>query len=200
MNWSLFIGAFWLVSLIPGLNMTLALSLGMSLGFARVQPLLIGATLGVGIVAWICALFAGFVLSLSPLVFRVFTTLCALYLFYLAYKMFRGSRRKNLDASAREIGRKELFWQGAACSLSNPKAWAFFVSLIPPFLDPANPFGSRLYAIIGVMLAIEYFDLALYALGGMAFKKLLSQKAYLLERTSATLIAVLATLMILGKF
>lgn len=200
MNWSLFIGAFWFVSLIPGLNMTLALSLGMSLGFARVQPLLAGATLGVGAVAWVCALFAGFVLSLNPLIFRVFTTICALYLLYLAYKMFRGSRHKNLDANTAQIRRKELFWQGIACSISNPKAWAFFVSLIPPFLDPANPFGTRLYALIGVMMAIEYFDLALYALGGFAFKRLLSEKAYLLERVSAVLIGILAILMLLGKF
>lgn len=199
MDWALFIGTFWIVSLIPGLNMTLALSLGMALGLKKVQPLLIGATVSLGIVAFICAVLAGAILSLNPLIFRVFMIICALYLLYLAYKMFKGSKY-NLNQNANLISKKMLFYQGFLCTLTNPKAWAFFVALIPPFLDKSNPFGIRLYEIIAVMMIIEYIDLTIYALGGATLKKILSQKAYILEKASAVLIAFLAILMLFGKF
>lgn len=199
MDWILFIGAYWVISFMPGLNMTLALSLGMALGFKKVQPLLIGATISLGIVAFICAALAGVVLSLNPLVFRVFTIVCALYLLYLSYKMFKGSKH-NLERPADEINKKTLFWQGFLCTTTNPKAWAFFVALIPPFLDKTNPFGIRLYEIIALMMIIEYIDLAIYATSGNVLKKILKSKAYILEKISAVLVAILAILMLLGKF
>lgn len=199
MDWILFIGAYWVISFIPGLNMTLALSLGMALGFKKVQPLLIGATVSLGIVAFICAVLAGTILSLNPLIFRVFMIICALYLLYLAYKMFKGSKY-NLNQNANLISKKMLFYQGFLCTITNPKAWAFFVALIPPFLDKSDPFGIRLYEIIAVMMIIEYINLVIYALGGSALKKILNQKAYILEKASAVLIAFLAILMLFGKF
>ena len=192
MDWILFIGAYWVVSFIPGLNMTLALSLGMALGFKKVQPLLIGATASLGIVAFICAVLGGVILSLNPLIFRIFMVICALYLLYLAYKMF--------NQNANLISKKMLFYQGFLCTVTNPKAWAFFVALIPPFLDKSDPFGIRLYEIIAVMMIIEYINLVIYALGGSALKKILNQKAYILEKASAVLIAFLAILMLFGKF
>lgn len=199
MDWILFIGAYWVISFIPGLNMTLALSLGMALGFKKVQPLLIGATVSLGIVAFICAVLAGVILSLNPLIFRIFMVICALYLLYLAYKMFKGSKY-NLNQNANLISKKILFYQGFLCTVTNPKAWAFFVALIPPFLDKSDPFGIRLYEIIAVMMIIEYINLVIYALGGSALKKILNQKAYILEKASAVLIAFLAILMLFGKF
>lgn len=198
MDWILFIGAYWVISFIPGLNMTLALSLGMALGFKKVQPLLIGATASLGIVAFICAVLAGTILSLNPLIFRVFMIICALYLLYLAYKMFKGSKY-NLNQNTNLISKKMLFYQGFLCTVTNPKAWAFFVALIPPFLDKSDPFGIRLYEIIAVMMIIEYINLVIYALGGSALKKIL-KKAYILEKASAVLIAFLAILMLFGKF
>ena len=195
MNWSLFVATYWVVSLIPGLNMTLALSLGMALGFKKVQPLLIGATLSLGLVAFLCAILAGVILSLNPLIFRGFIIICALYLLYIAYKMLKNSKH-NLNQNIDNINKKTLFLQGFLCTISNPKAWGFFVALIPPFLDKTDPFGIRLYEIILTMMIIEYLDLCIYSIGGVAFKKILNQKAYILNKISAFLIIILAILML----
>ncbi|ALV24498.1 transporter, LysE family [Campylobacter iguaniorum] len=195
MDWLLFIGFFWVASLMPGLNMTLALSLGMSVGYKKTLYMMFGATLSLGIVAFVCAFSAGALLLKFPLFFQIFTLICAFYLLYLSYKMFKGSKF-SLENKATDISPKALFWQGFMSSISNPKAWALFVALMPPFLDKADPFGSRLYMMIAVLMVIEMIDFHIYALGGMSFKKILPTKAYLLEKISATLIGAIAIIMI----
>lgn len=199
MNWLLFITTYWLISLIPGLNMTLALSLGMSIGLKRVQPMLLGAIFSLGIVGWLCAALAGIILSTNPLIFRIFTSICAIYLLYIAYTMWQTSTNARVQKPT-QITRKMLFWQGFMCSLSNPKAWAFFVSFIPPFLDKNNPFGTHLYILLAIMMTIEYLNLLLYATGGAVLSKILTHHATKLEKISAIMIALLATLMLLDKF
>lgn len=199
MNWLLFISAFWTISLLPGLNMTLAMSVGMGLGYKKSLWLTLSISIVTIIVAAICAVFGGIILSSSPLILRGFTIVCALYLLYVAYKMFKNSKFE-LDRKIEHVSAKMLIFQGFMCAISNPKAWAFFVALIPPFLDVNNPFGSRFYEILIVMFVIEFIDLNAYALGGVAFKKLLAQKAYILEKISAVLVVIIAILMISDKF
>lgn len=59
MDWLLFITTFWAISLLPGLNMTLALSLGMSVGYTKTLFMMAGATISLGIVAFVCAVSVG---------------------------------------------------------------------------------------------------------------------------------------------
>ena len=49
------------------------------------------------------------------------------------------------------------------------------------------------------MFVIEFTNLNIYALGGAAFKKILAQKAYILEKFGAILVAAIALLMIFDK-
>ncbi|CUU72049.1 LysE family translocator [Campylobacter hyointestinalis] len=197
MDWLLFITTFWVISLLPGLNMTLALSLGMSVGYKKTLFMIAGATISLGIVAFVCAVSVGAVLAKFPIFFQIFTVICAIYLLYLSYKMFLGSKF-NLDEKAKDVSSKALFWQGFMSS--NPKAWAFFTALFPLFIDSVSPFGIRLYMMILVLMFIEIIDFNIYALGGVAFKKLLKTKAYLIERVSAVLIAIIAVMMIIERF
>ncbi|MBT0611507.1 hypothetical protein [Campylobacter hyointestinalis] len=72
--------------------------------------------------------------------------------------------------------------------------------MFPLFVDSVSPFGIRLYMMILVLMFIEIIDFNIYALGGVAFKKLLKTKAYLIERVSAVLIAIIAVMMIIERF
>mgnify|MGYP001954533094 CR=1 FL=1 len=59
----------------------------------------------------------------------------ALYLFYLAYKVFKSSSR--LDLSSDTIPEKslgELFKQGFIMNVLNPKVSIFFLAFFPAFL------------------------------------------------------------------
>lgn len=56
----LFIPTFFFVSITPGMNMTLALTLGMSVGYRRTLWMMVGELLGVALVAvsavvWLCS-------------------------------------------------------------------------------------------------------------------------------------------------
>ena len=59
----------------------------------------------------------------------------ALYLFYLAYKVFRSDSNINLDQS--EVSKKsvlELFKEGFLMNVLNPKVTIFFLAFFPGFL------------------------------------------------------------------
>lgn len=199
MDWYVFISIFWVVSLLPGLNMTLALSLGMSIGYKKTLNMMYGCTLSLAIVAYICTVSLGVILSKFPVYFQIFTIICALYLLYLSYKMFTETHI-DLNTQTHNISSKALFWQGFMSSISNPKAWAFFISILPPFLDKADPFGFRLYEMIFAIMMIEMIDLHIYALGGLILKKILSKKANILQKISAICIALVAIMMIIERF
>ncbi|QNH08985.1 hypothetical protein GZ983_004990 [Campylobacter fetus] len=80
MDWLLFITTFWVISLLPGLNMTLALSLGMSVGYKKTLFMMAGATISLGIVAFVCVVSVGAVLAKFPIFFK-FLPLFALLIF-----------------------------------------------------------------------------------------------------------------------
>ncbi len=64
------------------------------------------------------------------------------YLIYLGVMMWRSRGRmavpETLDTQA-AAGRRELAVQGFVTAVANPKGWAFFVALLPPFLDASRP-------------------------------------------------------------
>ncbi|WP_336613173.1 hypothetical protein [Campylobacter californiensis] len=52
MNYLLFVVTFFPISFMPGINMTLALSVGMSIGYMRAIPMILGQLVGVVLVSF----------------------------------------------------------------------------------------------------------------------------------------------------
>lgn len=63
MSFALFILSFASISFLPGLCMSLALSLGLSIGFKKTLWMMAGELLGVLVVILICAFSAKLILS-----------------------------------------------------------------------------------------------------------------------------------------
>ena len=135
--------------------MLLAMSFAASAGWQKTLPLIFGAALGQVCVACVCGVGVGAILATNELVFRIFMCACACYLGFLAFNMWRNAQ--NVDFRAQKSGAKlgRLFVYGVTSCLSNPKAWAAFVALLPPFLDRTDPLNSRFAIIIALVAVIE---------------------------------------------
>jgi homoserine/homoserine lactone efflux protein len=72
--------------------------------------------------------------------------------------------------------RSSLILQGFVTSVANPKAWAFFVALLPPFVDRNRPIAPQLLALLALMLIIEFACLQIYAHGGRALSDQLHRR------------------------
>lgn len=198
MNLVLFVVLFWTISITPGPNMLLVMSFGMSAGWRKTLPLIFGAVSGLLCVALVCGVGIGAVFSANEAIFRAFMCACALYLGYLAIKMWKNA--KNIEFRAQKSSAKlgALFLYGFTSCLCNPKAWASFVALLPPFLDRTDPLNAKFAFLIALIALIEFSNMILYMLGGVLLRKVLATRTALLQRFSATLIAFVAVMMLVS--
>ncbi|MCL7940859.1 LysE family translocator [Halomonas sp. ATCH28] len=200
---SVFVPTFLLVSLTPGMCMTLAMVLGMTQGVRRTLWMMVGELVGVGLVAFAAGAGVAALMLRQPELFALFKWLGGAYLGYLGVMMWR-SRGRMAIPLALEAGpaaaRGQLALQGLVTAVANPKGWAFFMALLPPFLDASRPLVIQLLALIAVILSIEFLCLLLYATGGRTLRRLLGESGNvrLLNRVAGTLMVGVGLWLALG--
>lgn len=186
-----FIPTFLFVSATPGMCMTLALTLGMQIGLRRTLWMMVGELAGVGLVALSAVIGVAAIMLSFPALFWILKAGGALYLGYLGVQLWRsrGAMALQFDAPPRRISRKALISQGFVTAVANPKGWAFFIALLPPFIDPQSPLWLQLGVMLSLILLIEWICLVAYAMGGRSLGRLLqkAENVRLLNRISGTL-------------
>ncbi len=193
----LFIPTFFLVSISPGMCMTLALTLGMSIGVRNTLWMMWGELLGVAVVALAAVIGVSSVMLKFPQLFSVLKIIGACYLLYVGINMWLAKGKLAINLSQQQkslINRQQLFNQGFLTAIANPKGWAFMVALLPPFINPSLPFESQLIALISVILVSEFTCMMLYANGGKTLGKALSKSDNVkhLNKTSGFLMILVA--------
>jgi len=172
---SVFVPTFFFVSITPGMCMTLAMTLGMTIGVKRSLWLMLGELTGVGLVALLSSIGVAALLLNYPTFFVLFKYAGGAYLAYLGVQMWlsRGKMAIKTEENTRPASVFELISQGFVTAIANPKGWAFFVALLPPFLQADEPLGQQLFSLITVILALEFCCLLIYASGGRTLRSLL---------------------------
>lgn len=200
---TVFIPTFFFVSLTPGMCMTLALSLGMTVGVRRALWMMLGELVGVGLVACLAVLGVAAIMLQYPLLFQSVKYAGGLYLAWLGLQLWRSKGKLALtpvDAGPRHIPIRTLISQGFITAIANPKGWAFFIALLPPFIDQSAPLLAQLLLLVSVILFIELSCLLLYASGGKTLSRVLQQKnkVKLMNRIAGTLMGGVALWLALG--
>ncbi|WP_461536646.1 LysE family translocator [Spongorhabdus nitratireducens] len=198
-----FIPTFFFVSITPGMCMTLSMTLGMTIGVRRTLWMMIGELVGVGIVAIASVIGVAAIMLNYPDVFAVFKWVGGVYLFWLGIQMWqsRGSMAIPEDSTAaRQTSRRALALQGFVTAIANPKGWAFFISLLPPFIVIDQPLGLQLIILISIILLLEFTCLLIYASGGKTLRHFLQRGANvrMLNRIAGTLMAGVGVWLALG--
>lgn len=149
-NLSLFLLAALIIAAIPGPGIfyvaTRTLSGGRPAGIASSFGTALGGLVhvvagGLGVSAIILA---------SAQLFSVLKLIGALYLVWLGIRAFReaGSR---LPEPVGPIGTERAFREGVLVEALNPKTAAFFLALIPQFLDPAAGYPAFQFIALGLI-------------------------------------------------
>jgi threonine/homoserine/homoserine lactone efflux protein len=174
---SVFVPTFFFVSITPGMCMTLAMTMGMTIGVKRALWMMLGELTGVGLVATLSAIGVATLLLNYPTAFLIFKYVGGVYLAYIGVQMWlsKGKMAIKLDDGERRASAFELISQGFVTAIANPKGWAFFVALLPPFLNASQPMASQLVSLISVILMLEFICLLIYASGGRTLRSLLMQ-------------------------
>ncbi|HEY9118464.1 MAG TPA: LysE family translocator [Marinobacter sp.] len=175
---SAFVPTFFVVSITPGMCMTLALSLGITIGVKRALWMMAGELVGVALVATAAAVGVATFMLKYPTAFAIFKYAGGAYLAWLGSQMWRSRGKMAMleeDAEPVESSRLQLALQGFVTAIANPKGWAFFIALLPPFIDSKLPMAPQLTVLVLIILGLEFLCLQLYAHGGKTLRKALRQ-------------------------
>ena len=175
--------------------MTLAMSLGITIGVRKTFWMMYGELLGVATVAIASVLGVATIMAKFPQLFQGFKILGALYLFYIGINMWRA--KGKLAASeqySQTVKKRSLFQQGFFTAIANPKGWAFMVSLLPPFISQTLPLAPQLTVLVAVILLSEFICMTIYATGGKTIGKALTERnnVQLLNKISGSLMVLVA--------
>ncbi|WP_254774067.1 LysE family translocator [Marinobacter sp. AC-23] len=200
---SAFIPTFFVVSITPGMCMTLALSLGITVGVRRAMWMMTGELLGVGIVAATSAVGVATFMLQYPTAFELFKYAGGAYLIWLGIQMWRSRGKMAMPEVGAEpvtASRWELAAQGFVTAIANPKGWAFFIALLPPFIDSSLPMTPQLVALVLIILTLEFLCLQLYAHGGRTLRRVLSKggSVRVANRISGSLMVLVGVWLALG--
>lgn len=111
-----------------------ALALGKLGGFLSV----LGNTLGLIPVVLAVSLGLGLIVAKSAVLFTVLKVVGAAYIIYLGVQAIR--HRRNAAAKADSVVKKpawRLIAEGFVVGMTNPKTLAFFVAVLPQFVEPS---------------------------------------------------------------
>ncbi|MFT4652946.1 MAG: homoserine/homoserine lactone efflux protein [Patiriisocius sp.] len=174
---AIFIPTFFVISLTPGMCMSLAMTLGMTIGVRKTFYMMLGEICGVALVAVLAVIGVASVMIQYPTVFTLLKWVGGAFLLYLGVKMWMTKVHIETDMlmSYRKITPNKLILQGFVTAVANPKGWAFMISLLPPFLDIAKPLPIQLLVLVSIIMMSELVCMLIYANGGKWLRRLLNK-------------------------
>ena len=198
MNFFLFFITIFPISMMPGINMTYAMSVGMGFGYKHSFFVMAGQLLAIAFVSFCCMLGVGAVLHHFEYAFKALNIIAGLYMLYLGIMLFFGKGELSITKVSNLPSKKQMFINGFIVSVSNPKAWIFLSALLPTFLDKDDPFSiTRMCIITASLIFLEFLALNIYTLGGAMLKKFLQTHLRLLEICTAVIVCTIGVLMML---
>ena len=200
---ALFVPTFFMVSITPGMCMTLSLTLGMSLGLRRTFYMMWGELVGVALVSIAAVAGVAAIMLNHPQAFILLKYCGGGYLTYVGVQTLRSRGKMPLSdqlQTDQHVSPEKLALQGFITAIANPKGWAFMISLLPPFIDQNYPVTPQIVVLLTLILLIEFFCLVIYASGGKRLRTFLSKKGgtRLLNRISGVLMIAVGFWLALG--
>lgn len=170
-----FVATCLLVSLTPGLCSMLCMSLATTIGIHRTQWMMLGELAGMGSVAVAAVLSIAAVLHMQPALLGVLKIAGSAYLIFLGWKTWQNAPEKGAMSFPIPQTRLSLAGLGFATAVTNPKVWALYVALLPPFVNPRQPLALQLTVMLVMIVIVELIALHLYAFGGQMLARFLDR-------------------------
>ena len=197
----LFIPTIASVSFTPGLCMTLAFTLGLSIGYKRTLWMMLGELSGVASVFTATFWSLGWLLSRDPIYFQIISFVGGVYLLYLAFQLFRETPETIESRDLKKTHPMALAILGYVTAVSNPKGWAFLMALLPGFVSSDTELTSQFIIMMGIMLTTEFISLTVYATGGQWLSSRLSSSKGIVNanRVAASMLTLAALWVLSGS-
>lgn len=169
---SVFFVITFITVLTPGAGVLFTVACALRGGMRRAWQAPLGNVLGSFVIALLCVVGLGAVLTTSPVLFTAMQAVSALLLLYLGWRSWHAPAKsfasfKEEDGQAPEKGGKResdysLFISAFFLQLTNPMLFVYLVSLFPQFISPTDDYVSRaavlmaIFAGCGIVIHLAY--------------------------------------------
>lgn len=149
-----FLAVAVLVTLAPGPDNLMVLSLGMARGRKAGVAFGLGCALGCLNHTLLAALGVSALIAASPVAFTALKILGGLYLVWLGVQAIRNARPASV-AKALDEAPMKLFAKGLIANAINPKVILFFLAFLPQFVDPTRGHAGWQIVQLGTLFTLE---------------------------------------------
>lgn len=171
----------------PGANNLLSMSNAARLGFRRSVVFNFGITAGFFFVMSLCTLFSATLYNLLPKVKIFMQVLGAIYMLYLAWKVWKSSG----DLKA-EGGKETSFMAGMILQFMNPKIYIYAITAMSLYILPVYSSPLVLFGFVLVLTVIGASGSYVWALFGAAFCRFFARHAKAVNLVMALLLVYCA--------
>lgn len=179
-------------SITPGPNNLMLASSGLTFGVRRTLPHIAGVCAGCFVLIAAIGLGLGALFAAAPQLQTVLKVAGALYLLYLAGRLWRAGELKD-----RSDARPVSFWTAAGFQFVNPKALVMALTAVSGFTMAGDNYAQQLLLVCAVFCIVNLPCISSWAVFGAAMRSLLRQSAAIVwfNRTMAALTVGTAALM-----
>ncbi|WP_342046053.1 LysE family translocator [Bacillus sp. OTU530] len=164
----LFIGTSIILIVIPGPDLIFTITQGMTNGRKAGIVTAMGLSLGNIVHTLAAALGLSLIIKTSAVVFTIFKSLGAIYLFYLAFQAIKHRKEAIHLHSESNNEPKDLFLRGLLMNILNPKVAIFYLTFLPQFINyklSNVPLQMCMLGLIFIVLTAIIFSLLGYFAG-----------------------------------
>ncbi|GAA1235960.1 threonine/homoserine/homoserine lactone efflux protein [Microbacterium phyllosphaerae] len=184
-----FVVAAFIMVVIPGPTVLFTIGRAMSLGRLGGFLSIVGTAIGSIVLVVAVALGVGTVVAQSVVLFTIVKVLGAGYLIYLGIQAIR-HRRDAAEAMTGPVPRRSgprLLVEGFVVGVTNPKSIAFFLAILPQFVDlHAGSVPMQLFVLGAIVVMIGVACDALWVLLASAAREWFGRSPRRIEAMSAT--------------
>lgn len=142
-----------IIEITPGPNMAYLVILAMTEGRKAGYSAVAGVALGLAVIGVIAALGLASVINASPLAFQTLRFAGVGYLLWLAWEGWHGEKERASRAAPGSPPWR-YFQRGLITNLLNPKAAAFFISILPGFVVPNSSVTQQTVTLTAIYVAV----------------------------------------------
>ncbi|MBM5572904.1 MULTISPECIES: LysE family translocator [Deefgea] len=196
-----FLSAAVLITLSPGPDNLMVLSIGATRGRLRGMAFGMGCALGCLSHTLLATLGISALIAASPIAFSVLKIIGGVYLIYLGWLALKSRGGATVGTSSSQENAGKLFWRGVFANSINPKVVLFFLAFLPQFVDAARHDTGWQILQLGIIFTLQ----AILLFGSLGFfagsiGRYLNQHASVsawLDRTAGSIFVVLGLRLII---
>lgn len=185
------IGTFALsTSTTPGPNNIMLLSSGLTFGYKRTLPHILGIIIGFPVMVLLVGMGLGVVFQNFPLIFTTLKIVGMVYLFWMAYKI--ATNKSTFDVKEAKQSKPFSFMQAALFQWVNPKAWIMAITSISIFVTANENSYVQVIIVAFIYVLSGIVSCNVWTSGGVILKRFIKD-----EKSVHLLNIIMALLLVL---